>query len=131
MLTKKIKELEATRARAAALEKSIAKQLDRSLSSLPSEYGYDSVEEFIRAVRGAAGGGRGRKSGKKRASGRRKAAGGGKKRFRAVITDATRSQVKSMVEAGKTGAAIAKSLKISLPSVQNIKKSLGLVKARK
>jgi hypothetical protein len=34
------------------------------------------------------------------------------------------------VESNKTGAAIAKELKISLPSVQNIKKSLGLVKAR-
>jgi DNA-binding CsgD family transcriptional regulator len=35
-----------------------------------------------------------------------------------------------MVDAGKTGAEIAKELKISLPSVQNIKKALGLVKAR-
>ena len=30
----------------------------------------------------------------------------------------------------KTGSQIAKSLSISLPSVQNIKKALGLVKAR-
>ena len=31
---------------------------------------------------------------------------------------------------GKTGGEIAKSLGISLPSVQNIKKALGLVKKR-
>jgi len=132
MLTKKIKELEATRARAAALEKSIAKQLNKSLSSLPSEYGFDSIDEFIRAVRAAVGGGgRRRRGGRRRGPGRPKGRSGGKKRFRAVITDATRNQVKAMVDAGKTGAAIAKSLKISLPSVQNIKKALGLVKARK
>jgi len=39
--------------------------------------------------------------------------------------------VKKMTEAGKTGSNIAAALKISLPSVQNIKKALGLVKARK
>ena len=48
----------------------------------------------------------------------------------AKITDQTRSEVKKLVEGGKTGAEIAKALKISLPSVQNIKKALGLVKAR-
>ena len=41
-----------------------------------------------------------------------------------------RKAVGEMVAAGQTGAAIAKALKISLPSVQNIKKALGLVKAR-
>jgi hypothetical protein len=38
--------------------------------------------------------------------------------------------VKRLVESGKTGAQIARTLRISLPSVQNIKKALGLVKAR-
>ena len=53
-----------------------------------------------------------------------------KRRKRAVITDVTRSGVKKLVEAGKTGSQISKSLGISLPSVQNIKKALGLVKPR-
>jgi DNA-binding CsgD family transcriptional regulator len=35
-----------------------------------------------------------------------------------------------MFEAGKTGAQIAKALKISLPSVANTKKAHGLVKKR-
>jgi DNA-binding CsgD family transcriptional regulator len=41
-----------------------------------------------------------------------------------------REEVKKMVEAGKTGSEIAKAIGVSLPSVQNIKKKLGLVKAR-
>ena len=42
-----------------------------------------------------------------------------------------RAEVKSMVEAGKTGTEIVAALGISLPSVQNIKKALGLVKPGK
>jgi DNA-binding CsgD family transcriptional regulator len=38
--------------------------------------------------------------------------------------------VKAAVEAGRTGAQIAKEFGISVPSVQNIKKELGLVKKR-
>jgi hypothetical protein len=53
-----------------------------------------------------------------------------KRRKRSVITDETRSSVKKLVEGGKTGSQIAKALGISLPSVQNIKKALGLVKPR-
>lgn len=51
-----------------------------------------------------------------------------KKARRAVITDDTRYQVKRLTEAGKTGAEIAKAVGISLPSVQNIKKALGLIR---
>ena len=83
----------------------------------------------MKAVRAAAGG----KPVKRRKA--RKAASKPKKkqkktRTRAKITDETRAEVKKLVEAKKTGAEIAKTLGISLPSVQNIKKALGLVKAR-
>jgi hypothetical protein len=131
MAINKIKELEAARARIANLEK----ELQSELAELPAQYGFDSVNEFIAAVRNAAGGagGRGRGRGRKAAA----AAGGGaaggagrKRRRRAVITDETRASVKKLVEGGKTGAEISKSLGISLPSVQNIKKALGLVKKR-
>ncbi len=54
-----------------------------------------------------------------------------KRAKRAVITDATRAQVKRAVESGRTGSEIAKQLGISLPSVQNIKKALGLVRRAK
>jgi hypothetical protein len=120
MIETKLKEIEAAKAKIAALEQSVAAELDKELASLPSKYGFDSAKAFIKAVKAATGGGKGRGTGK-----------GGKRRTRAVITDETRAQVKKLVEDGKSGAAIAKTVGISLPSVQNIKKALGLVKARK
>ena len=124
MITNKIKQLAATRAKIATLEKAIATQLNRELSALPAKFGFDSVQAFIKAVKAAGRGGR--TSGGKKA----KASGGKKRRARAVITDATRAQVKKLVDAGKTGGQIAKAVGISLPSVHNIKKALGLVKKR-
>jgi DNA-binding NarL/FixJ family response regulator len=128
MVTNKLKELEAARAKLASLEQSLAAELGKELAALPAKYGFDSVDAFIAAVR-AAGGGRGRRG--RPAGGTGKPGGPGKKRRRrAVITDETRASVKKLVAAGKTGGQIAKELSISLPSVQNIKKALGLVKSR-
>jgi hypothetical protein len=125
MVTAKIKELEATKAKVASLEKSIATQLNKELSALPAKFGFDSVDAFLKAVKAAGGA-------KRKARGAAKKAGPAKKRRkRAVITDATRAEVKKLVEAGKTGSAIAKAVGISLPSVQNIKKALGLVGKKK
>jgi len=125
MVTKQIKELEVTKAKIVALEKSIAKRLQKELASLHYKYGFPSLTEFLRALKSAAGG-------RSRAGAKGKAAksSGVKRRKRAVITDETRAAVKKLVEAGKTGSQIAKTLGISLPSVQNIKKAQGLVKAR-
>jgi len=135
MVTDKIKELEAARAKLASLEQSIAEELNKELAALPAKYGFASTSEFVQAVNAAAGGGRGRGGRRGRPPGSTaKAApakkGGRKRRTRAVITDETRAQVKKMVDAGRTGAEIAQTLKISVPSVQNIKKALGLVKER-
>ncbi len=123
MITKRLKELESAKARLAKLEKNLAHELQRELAALPAVYGYSSLRGFIDALTGAAAGGRAAKAGKAPAAGSR--------RRRAVITDAKRAEVKKLAGAGKTGAEIAKTLKISLPSVQNIKKALGLVKSRK
>jgi len=121
MVTKQIQELEATKAKIVALEKTIAKELSKELASLHAKYGF----EFIKAIKAAVGTGKGRKSKATKAAG-----GKSKRRHRAVITEDTRANVKKLVEAKKTGTQIAKTLGISLPTVQNIKKSLGLVKAR-
>jgi len=130
MVSKKIKELAAARAKIAALEKSIQSQLQVELAGLPATYGFASAAEFAKAVQAAGGGRRGR---------RRKVRKGGVRgvkrqakpaRKRAVITDEVRQLVKKLVEAGKTGREIAKASGISLPSVQNVKKALGLVKKR-
>lgn len=125
MVTEKIKALALTRAKVAELEKSIATELNRELAALPGKYGFDSLPAFFAAVTSAS---RGKGRGTKAA---RIAAPAGKRRKRAVITAETKSKVKALVDGGKTGAEIAKAVGISLPSVQNIKKELGLVKARK
>lgn len=52
-------------------------------------------------------------------------------RKRARITDEHRDEVKKLLAAGQTGAEIAAAVALSLPSIQAIKKFLGLVKARK
>lgn len=127
MITDKLKELAATRARLAELEQSIATERNAELAALPSRYGFESVDAFIAAVRAAGGKRRGRKPGAKAAA----AKPGGKRRKRATITDEMRAEVKKLVEAGKTGPEIAKTVGISAPSVANIKKALGLVKKRK
>jgi DNA-binding CsgD family transcriptional regulator len=117
----KFKQLKAAKTRLAQLQKALAAQLRREFVALPAKYGFDNVADFVRAVSaahsGRAGGGKG--------------AGKAGRRRRAVITDATRAEVKKLAAAGKTGAEIARAVRISLPSVQNIKKALGLVKARK
>jgi hypothetical protein len=125
MVTDKIKALAITKARVAELEKSIATELNRELSALPAKFGFDNLPAFFEAVKSAF-------RGKIRGHVKPKAVAGGKKRRkRAVITADTKAKVKSLVEGGKTGAEIARLVGISLPSVQNIKKDLGLVKARK
>ena len=128
MANNRLKELEAARAKLARLEQSIADDL----AKLPAKHGYDSAEEFARAVVAAAGGSG--KGGRRRGRPPGKSAGKGgpgkKRRRRSVITDETRATVKKLVEGGKTGAEIARSVGISLPSVQNIKKALGLVRKK-
>ncbi|PTX99116.1 hypothetical protein DB354_02570 [Opitutus sp. ER46] len=125
MVSAKLKELEATRAKLASLEQAVQAELGKELAGLPAKFGFESVDDFIEAVRTATGARRGR-----RGRPAKNADGAKKRRRRAVITDETRAEVKKMVEGGKTGAAIAEALNISLPTVQNIKKALGLVKKR-
>jgi len=114
-LEKQLKNLDAQEAKAAKRQKKLAKKL----ATLPEAYGFDNVTDFVRAVKFAAKGG---KVTKASSSGRRK---------RAVITDETRETVKKLNEAGKTNNEISAELGISIPTVQNIKKQLGLVKERK
>jgi len=127
MVTEKIAQLKVLQAQAAELQLSIETERTRELLGLPAQYGFDSVESFIKAVRTASSSGkkRGRKASVKPAP-----LGKSGKRTRTKITPELKAAVKSAVEAGKTGAVIASEFGISLPSVQNIKKEFGLVKLR-
>lgn len=127
MFSDKIQQLTAAKAKVAALEKSLASELHKELAGLPVRYGFASANAFIDAVKAASGKRRGRKPGRPKAAN----GSGVKRRKRAKITDETRADVKKLTAAGKTGNEIAQALKISLPSVQNIRKALGLVKPRK
>ena len=134
MVISKIKELQALQARAATLQAAIETERNQELASLPGKFGFDSTAAFIQAVRKAEAAGAPGRGAKKKAAGKSavKATGASPaKRKRAKITPAIKAKVKTAVNAGNSGAAIAKSLGISLPSVHNIKKELGLVKARK
>lgn len=124
MVIQKIKELEELKARAAKLAASIEAERTAELAALPAKYGYD-LNSFIKALKQASGVRKSRKGAK--AAKAPKAEG---KRTRAKITPELKEQVKEAVVAGKTGAEIAAQFGISLPSVQNIKKEFGLVKAR-
>lgn len=142
MVTNKIKELQALQAKAATLQAAIDSERNAELASLPSKYGFDTTAAFIQAMRNADGvlsKGQGQGQGKKGKTTKKKVAAKsttakgsvvGGKRKRAKITPAIKAKVKSAVAAGTSGAVIAKTLGISLPSVHNVKKELGLVKAR-
>lgn len=120
MIIEKIKALAVARVEAARLETAIQRDLGKELAGLPAQFGFDDVNSFVRAVKAAASG-----TGSHQGS-RPKPA----RRPRAKITPATRAAVKKLVAGGKTGAEVAKTVGISLPSVQNIKRALGLVRAK-
>ncbi len=123
MVTDKIKQLAEYQQKVEKLKKTVAGQLKQALASLHRKYGFESPQDLISAIKESVGGRRGAVRSAKST--------GGRKRKRAKITPEMKQKLKSQVEAGKTGTEIAKTLGISLPSVQNIKKELGLVKARK
>lgn len=122
-ISDKLKDLEKRKAELLEREKALSAERTAALRRLPSDFGFSTLEELVGALREAH-----RDAGKRRGPGR--PAGRPGRRRRAKITEETRNAVRKLVESNKTGAAIAKELNISLPSVQNIKKSLGLVKAR-
>jgi uncharacterized protein YukE len=123
MLSKKLKELQAARDRLASLEKTI----EAELAALPAQFGFDSAQAFADAVvKASATGGRpARKAGRPKGASQPKA-----KRKRSVVTDELRNQVKQLAEAGQTGQQIKAATGLSLPTIQLIKKSFGLVKSR-
>lgn len=120
MVTDKLQKLRQYQKQMAQLEKELGR-FNAKLLALPGKHGFKSMNAFIDALRAAAGSSGVRPKSAAVASGRKP---------RAKITAETKQKLKAMVQDGKTGSQIAKALNISLPSVQNIKKELGLVKKR-
>ena len=125
MIIPKLNKLAALRKKVARLELVIETELYEELFAIHQRYGFADLESFVEAVKLAARGG-GRKAGRPK-----NADPSTKRRKRAKITDATRAKVAKLAKEGLSGSKIAKAVGISLPSVHNIKKALGLVKARK
>jgi hypothetical protein len=123
MLKELIKSLNDTKAHVEALEARVEKGLKKTLATIHAEHGFDSVESFIKAVKTA--------SKEAESKGRKAANRAFPAAKRAKITAAVRATVKNLVQAGKSGAEIAKAVGISSASVQNVKKALGLVKTAK
>lgn len=133
-----IQRLKALRAKAAALAEKIHTSRTQTLKGIHKTNGFETVDDFIAAVRTANSTERG---GKRRGR-HRKSSGAAiasaapasnsqdKRKSRSKITPEMKDQLKAMVKAGKTGKEIANALGISLPSVHNVKKELGLTKAR-
>lgn len=124
MVTSKLVEIQKFQTKIAELEKSLNKERQKLLR-LPAKLGYGSLRELIAALTAAASSSAGRavrgvsitKSGKPR-------------RPRTEITPEMKQKVKVLVGEHKTAAEIAKIVDVSIPSISNIKKELGLTRKR-
>jgi hypothetical protein len=124
MALDKLKELANQKAKVAALEKEVEKERQSKLKNLHADFGYDTPDALIaalRAVHGRRGPGRKPAAAKKAAPARR--------RKRSRITPAARAKIEAALKLGQTGSAVAREFGVSVATVQNIKKSLGLTKA--
>ncbi len=128
MLSSKIKELADYKAKIVQLEKAVLEERETALARAHTELGFASRSDLIKALKALekAGPRRGRKAGKAAS----KAAAGTKaaRRKRTTITPELRESILAAVKEGGTGSAVAKRFGVSLPTVQNIKRSAGLTR---
>lgn len=132
-------ELQSAKNKLAAAEAKFSADRVNALAKLPSDFGFSNLKDFIAAVSAASKGKKAKAPKGAKAAKAPKAAKAAKapKPAKAVkagkrtkITPELKAQVIAAVKVDKSGAEIAKAFGISLPSVQNIKKEAGLVKAR-
>ena len=116
-MSKALAEIAMYKKKLAQLEKQVSKS-NRKLLALPAKFGFKNISELIQALLAAGS-----------SSAKQSELSDGK-RTRSKLTPEIKTQVKSMVDANKTGKDISRILGISVPSVQNIKKELGLVQVR-
>lgn len=122
MVNDKIKQLASYQEKVAELKQEIERERGRSLAHLHEDFGFASPQELIRAIRAAAGSRQGRRS---------RGRGARRHRKHTRITPEMKQKIKTALQAGQTGGKVAATFGISLPSVYNLKKAFGLVKARR
>lgn len=119
MVTEKIKQLTEYQGKIAELQDAIEQERKEALAHLHADYGFETPAELIKAIKEATG------------LGARRAGGVVRRRKHARISPELKEKIKAALQGGKTGVQVAEEFGISLPSVHNIKKAFGLVKARK
>ncbi len=123
MLTPKIQALAQFKAKVEKLERSIKAERRALLARLHEEVGLESRDALIKALREVAD------PGPRRApKGRPARPAGTAKRRRTTITPELRDAIIAAVKGGATGGAAAARFKVSLPTVQNIKRAAGLTR---
>lgn len=119
MATKKLEKIREYTKTLSQFESEVGATVQK-LRELPTRMGFDSMDELIEALQLT------------RAPGAlaRPVDSQTQKRVRAVITPSIRGKVDKLWRSGKTAAEIAKTLRVSVPTVFNIRKRLGLVRDR-
>jgi hypothetical protein len=120
MVTDKLKQLSEYQTKIEELQNEINQERGNELAHLHEKYGFATTVDLIKALRAAAGLG-----------GKRRGRGDAQHRKHARITAEMKEKIKVALQEGKSGTQIVKEFGISLPSVYNIKKAFGMVKARK
>ena len=138
MISKTLKEIKATKAKLAALEKKAEAETKKRIVNLHKEAGFDTREDLIAALQSLGGtarrGRKPRKAAKKAAAPKAKKApakGAKKRAKRTAITPQLRKSIVDALKAGGKGGEVAKKFGVSVPTIHNIKKAAGLTKARK
>ncbi len=109
----KLKLIKEHKEQIARLEKELVADRRKKLVNLHKDLGYSSRKDLIDDLSSLRGGGAG--------VGRAK---------RVTITPELRSKIESELRAKKGATAVAREVGVSVPTVQNIKKDIGLVQSR-
>lgn len=108
-MDKRFKEIEEHRKRIAELESQLEEERRQKLVNLHEELGYENRADLIAALQRLNGGGR---------------------RTRRTVTPELKAQIEAALRRKKPGAAVSREFGVSMPTVQNIKKRLGLVRSK-
>ena len=122
-------EIKLAKSKLAAAEEKLVIARTSALNKLPSDFGFKSLKDFIKALKAASG------KAKKGTSAKPAKAPKKEKKTKAPkgrtkLTAELKAQVVEAFKANKTAAEICAAFGISIPSIQKIKKDAGLVKAR-
>jgi hypothetical protein len=119
MVDELVRKLHKKQAEVEALRRQLQNEQRKRLGTLHQEFGFETVDELIVALRTARAGAQ-----------KNTARSGSRISKRARLTPAMKDQIKAALASGKKGAAVAREFGISYPTLHKLKTQLGLVKKR-